>query len=328
MCSQKLNPQNTNKTSKIRQTYAREAKPKKEGVLRQKDVLSDRDFFANIGVWPGSLIMDPKGWLENFSQDDNPLALELLNSFTYFNSSQVQKLISTGFMRIGSLDLDESNVRDLESRWEKFCQDVVVSYPVSIPANPSDSGHMFVRVLREQFDINDEQICEPTELLRKLIKARHPFPVVFVDDFSGTGTQFIRTVNEMKRVVRWRRKTSVSAELARLGAKDAYCVSAVITEPGRIAIHSKTGFRVSGGNVLPSTASVLDKETHLVPPAMRPKLKDFIERYSRVAGIRAEEAFGFRRSGLAIAFDHGTPNNTLPIFSWQENGWKPLIVRP
>jgi hypothetical protein len=296
--------------------------------VRQNNVLDDRDFFANIGVWPGALLMDPKGWLSNFAEADRALAVELLNSFTYFNATQVQKLISTGFMRIGSLDLNETNVHDVESRWKKFCESVMVSYPVSIPANPTDSGHMFVRVLREQFGINDNQICEPYELLRRLVRAKKPFPVVFVDDFSGTGTQFIRTVAEVKIVGRWRKKTSISAQLDRLQATQSYCVSAVITEPGRVAIHSKTSFRVSGGNVLPSSASALDTSTHLVPSSMRPKWREFVERYSRVAGIPAGKAFGFRRSGLAIAFEHGTPNNSLPIFSWQENGWKPLIVRP
>lgn len=296
--------------------------------MTEKEIIRDRSFLSSINFWPNSLLVDPAGWLTNFDDSDRSIARELLDSFTYFNSLQVQKLISTGFMRLSSRGLDESNVSTLEERWAKFLDTVVISYPVSMPvANPSDSGHMFVRVLRDQFHIPDTRILEPKRLHAILVDAKQPFPIVFVDDFSGTGNQFIRTIQADFSSASGRTST-IDDEVGRLGSEQAFCVSAVITASGHSKINTSTNFIVSGGNVLPPSASILDAETHLVSKANRPHVQGFVKRYSRVAGIPRAQAFGYRRSGLAIAFEHGTPNNSVPLFYWKENGWKPLIRRP
>jgi hypothetical protein len=37
---------------------------------------------------------------------------------------------------------------------------------------------------------------------------------------------------------------------------------------------------------------------------------------------------GFHGLGLTVAFEHGIPDASLPIFFSERNGWKPLMRRP
>ena len=36
---------------------------------------------------------------------------------------------------------------------------------------------------------------------------------------------------------------------------------------------------------------------------------------------------GFAKLGLALAFEHGVPDATLPLFYWDGPGWEPLMRR-
>ena len=63
---------------------------------------------------------------------------------------------------------------------------------------PTDSGHIFARKLRDRFGIPEDQIFRP----RFALEQRSMFSrFVFIDDFAGSGNQFIET---------WRTKHNVS----------------------------------------------------------------------------------------------------------------------
>jgi hypothetical protein len=63
-------------------------------------------------------------------------------------------------------------------------------------------------------------------------------------------------------------------------------------------------------------------------PALKAQLAEQYEALCRRVGIGGSVgADGFGRLGLAYAFAHGTPNNTLPIY-WQETReWTPMVDR-
>jgi len=37
---------------------------------------------------------------------------------------------------------------------------------------------------------------------------------------------------------------------------------------------------------------------------------------------------GFHRLGLCLALHHKTPDATIPLLYWNQNGWQPLVRRP
>jgi hypothetical protein len=243
--------------------------------------------------------------MTNFSNEDLDVATALLRTFVYMNQDMIEKLSTSAYIRLSALKADSDTAEQIEPEWARFSSRVLISHPVSIPANSADSGHMFVRVLRDHAAIDEGRILNPDELAVELHRRVESVPVVFADDFSGTGTQ-----------------------VERLGGEDYYYVPAVISHAARIRVNAESRFRVSAGNVLPESASALHPRTYLVPAAMRSRLSDFIAKYSDLAGIPVPDRYGYKDSALAIAFAHGVPNNSLPIFSWKDNGWIPLIARP
>jgi hypothetical protein len=44
-------------------------------------------------------------------------------------------------------------------------------------------------------------------------------------------------------------------------------------------------------------------------------------------GGKSVSAYGFLDQALTYAFAHGTPNNTLPVFWFQNEQWTPLVNR-
>jgi hypothetical protein len=301
-------------------------RPKGVGVIYD-DVVDLRSYFSEIGLWPNQLALNPRGWMTNFSNEDLDVATALLRTFVYMNQDMIEKLSTSAYIRLSALKADSDTAEQIEPEWARFSSRVLISHPVSIPANSADSGHMFVRVLRDHAAIDEGRILNPDELAVELHRRVESVPVVFADDFSGTGTQFLRTLNA-DRPDGSGGATSIAAEVERLEGEDYYYVPAVISHAARIRVNAESRFRVSAGNVLPESASALHPRTYLVPAAMRSRLSDFIAKYSDLAGIPVPDRYGYKDSALAIAFAHGVPNNSLPIFSWKDNGWIPLIARP
>lgn len=58
--------------------------------------------------------------------------------------------------------------------------------------NDTDSGYMFARMARQQLGLDERQIMSNREALETLLR-EGPRPVVFVNDFVGSGDQFIST---------------------------------------------------------------------------------------------------------------------------------------
>lgn len=86
-----------------------------------------------------------------------------------------------------------------QTKWRLFVESVVVTYVTGEIPNPSDSGFGFARRARQLLEIDEARIMDPSDAVRRLM--RQPGPILFVDDFVGSGSQFSAT---------WRRPVEVS----------------------------------------------------------------------------------------------------------------------
>src|SRR5262249_49893615 len=110
--------------------------------------------------------------------------------------------------------------------------------------------------------------------------------------------------------------------------------------PGRIPRHAprtvqSSGKEVEPGDVrkrrrsrlvrptrlLPSESSANHPASLLRPDGLRAKSARFVEESSDRARIPAGKRWGYANLGLALAFQHGVPDATLPILWWEDNGW-------
>ena len=103
-------------------------------------------FLMDIGVWPVRERMDPYGWLENFSDNERPFALNLLNVFLYYNDQLVDALFHGVVQRLSAyISAPATSPQEARSRWYTFFAAVRVTYVEGEDPNTTDSGKLFTR---------------------------------------------------------------------------------------------------------------------------------------------------------------------------------------
>jgi hypothetical protein len=176
----------------------------------------------------------------------------------------------------------------------------------------------------------EEQILTPGDALSEI--ATGPRPVIFVDDFVGTGNQFTGTwFREV--VTRSGTKTSFNAIAGVRGMRFYYC-QVLCTQDGmkEISLQCPT-VELSPGHVLDETYSALSPNSRIWPTDLKSSAIDFVETASKRAGIpdtdggSPDDWRGFEKKGLNLALLDTIPDSTLGMLRWNKNGWKPLMVK-
>ncbi len=292
--------------------------------------LDTRDFFSNVAIWPQQpREVDHRGWLGNFrDESDRAIAAQLLDSYLLISTAQAEKMMTSAFHSLAPTraDLFTSTPDEYQNAWSQFREHVAVTFP-SHRNNPAGSGHLFVRAAREIVPDPAKQLFDPSALVVALASTKAPTRVVFVDDFSGTGNQFTST---------WLQKhplpdgsESSFAALALEGViMEAFFIPSVATwrAKSRIAEMAPT-VQVKPAHLLPPRYSAMDASTSLVTAESRGELHDFLVRYAASAGYSDQHVYGYEECGLALSFEHSTPDNTLPIFNGgprRPAAWRPL----
>jgi hypothetical protein len=294
-------------------------------------VLGKCDSFVDFQLWPIQTTLNPEGWLKNFLSDELEHAYHLLNSFTFYSEQLVRELFLAGFQNISCIRRKPGlSFAEQQSAWRSFCSEVLVTFVTGEQPNPTDSGHLFTRIVRQHLRISERRIVEPQVALRSLVEGSQK-PILFVDDFVGSGAQFVAT---------WRRPYDVGMvghmsfeRFANWKGGAYYYCPAICTALGtrEISNYCPT-VQLSPGNMLGRRYSAVEPDSVVWPENLLPTGASFIETASRRAGIPATDGGrndwrGFNKLGLCVGFNHSVPDATLPLFYWEKNGWIPLLRR-
>lgn len=291
-------------------------------MLTKEFILSKCDYFVDVQLWPLKSNISTELWLSNFQDDEMEHAVHLLNSFLYFSDQLVNTMFAAGFQMLSNIIRKKGDsLLTARTNWSSFFDNLVITTVTGEIPNISDSGYSFARKARQLLGVDESRLMSQEDCIKLLIDKGHR-PVIFVDDFIGSGNQFIET---------WNRKISVSnssmvsyKDLSSMHGSRFYYCPVICTEYGynRIlrACPEVVLFPV---HVLSQRYCALANDSIVWPDHLRKTAKKFLETASKRAGISDWQ--GFHRLGLAIAFEHGVPDATLPIFYWEDNGWKPLV---
>lgn len=300
--------------------------------------LADREFvlakcayFVDVHVWPRTTMLSPLPWLENFTEDELPYAVHLLDAFLFFSNDLTDALLKGAFSDLSRRVVDhDAPLARAEAQWNDFLRSVLVTFPTGEQPNVTDSGLAFARKARQVLEIPESRIMSPDEALA-FVERVGPRPVVFLDDFVGTGNQFLAT---------WTRNYSPASQFRSFAEASAqfqvtaYYTPILASQSGVEAIRAQAPDAcVAPAHLLPPEYSALHADSLLWPASERESARNAIEAASRRAGIpdtngsSTEDWQGFGRLGLAVAFQHGVPDATLPLFYWNENDWHPLVRR-
>jgi len=282
-----------------------------------------------LNGWPSSKI-DPNGWLQNFEQADRCFAAHMLGRFMLFSDELVDALFLSAFQSLSNIIRQGWRHRLEANRlWNSFLNRAYITIVQGETPNPSDSGFLFARKARQVLGMPEDQLLAPNDAL-KAVADGFDGPIIFVDDFAGSGEQFLST---------WKRKRDIPGH-GQIAFKDmpkradqliVYCNS-ILTEFGRDRITADyPEILLVTGNVIPRSYSWTHDTSVLWPADERRLGTAFIKRVSEAIGFGDDNGGeqdwqGFNKLGLGFAFEHSTPDATLPIFHCNQN-WRPLVRR-
>lgn len=284
-------------------------------------------FFRDFAVWPTYEKFDTAGWFKNFNDDELPTAQRLLSSFAFFNKqltvalfrSSIQNYLAHARVHLSPFDPRDPGL--LSGFGFVLCE--------GEEPHPTDSGHLFARILRDEFDVPEQNILKPN----LSVKSRWLRHIVVFDDFCGSGNQFISTLENIHEDPPWR--GSILGEAAARNISLGYC-TCIMTQ------YAAERIRIRNPDVFVSAAHMVGPEANVSLPTSRvwkglsadeaTRHIQVIKTASARAGYFASDGSqddwrGFHSLGLNIAFDHGIPDACLPIFFSSRNGWQPLIKR-
>lgn len=284
-----------------------------------------------MALWPGLQQLNPERWLRNFAEADQPLALHLLNSFVHLAEPVTMQLFKAAFHSISSrFYRPGGNFVPMRNAWRNFRNTVVVTHVTGETPSSADSGHMFVRHARDFLGIDQEQIIELPELLQRL-GGGATFPLLIVDDFSGSGEQFMKWWGRPLAGLPTARNSLAKVAKGR-NLQVYFCVAAATAYARDRLLERCPEVALVAGNLLPFENSILHPESNVWPKGLHKAGVDMVQRYSlqyKIPDTNGGDSDwrGFHKLGLCFTFSHATPDATIPLFTWAQNGWQPLFRR-
>lgn len=283
-------------------------------------------YFREFAVWPVFSELDSERWLANFQADERRVAERLLTNFCYFNEQMTDALLKSAIQRYFGTLADQENppVRKIDD----YVGETAFVICEGEQPHPTDSGHLFARKLRDRLGVPESQIFSPSAAIDSASRFSR---FVFVDDFTGSGNQFLDTWKAQHRV--GTQDTSFKELSNQTSLSFAYCCCIAASK-------ANTEISKFAQNVALHPAHQLSEDSNAVSPTSRiwegldaPAAIQKVKQASTRAGYGAEDCGqddwrGFHCLGLTLAFNHGIPDASLPIFFSQRNGWNPLITRP
>lgn len=288
----------------------------------QEEVLSKCKAFKACSLWPIEPKIRPVAWLNNFEDEDKEIASLLLDCFIYYKSDYVDALLTSAYHSISDLniDLEGTNI-------ESFVSSAVFTIITGETPNLTDSGHIMIRRVRQILRIPEAQIVN----LESAIKhAKNGGTVIFLDDFVGSGNQFIET---WQRLYGRSDPQSFKSIFENTNFVSIY-ITLIAAEKGLVEINREApSVYVSHAHVLTNKSSIFGIELRGITQI---ELDVFLTKYSLrltpkeqyIARSPQFLKYGYHGIGALLGFEHSIPDATLPIF-WAPgtNGWVPLVER-
>ena len=233
------------------------------------------DYFATVQLWPLKDVLDPERWLKNFKGAEIDYAVHLLNQFLYFGEPLVDSIFAAAFQSLSRAVVKPGDpLKTSQENWRSFVDSVIIVNVTGEIPNPAESGYAFARKSRQILGIREDQIMDSRKAIETL-RSKSLRPVVFVDDFVGTGNQFRTT---------WERE-NFRVVASEFPSSFYYC-PAFCTERGARELERHCPeVKIYPGHLIPARYSAVARDSILWRPDQAGGAIEFLRRASERAGI-------------------------------------------
>jgi hypothetical protein len=307
------------------------ARPTAESLIVQRCI-----FLAKAHVWPHTSAIDARKWLTNFqSKEEKAVAYELLKAFMFFPERMTRELLKSAFQRIINHIINfEQPIGNMVSTWHQVVERMIIIPVRAGDFNPTESGYQYARLARNTFDLPEEKFPSITKTLLSLhapLQQGTSRPIiVFVDDFVGSGEQFIK-LWESEQEFQYGLELSFKDVVNSSGASVFYC-PLIATSYGLVKIRAKCGeqVKICPAHIISDDYNALAKNSRvwstadlqLSGPSI---LASIAQRFGMPEDDSTDDWRGYHRLGLGLVLHDSMPDACLGVLRFKENGWKPLF---
>lgn len=288
----------------------------------------ERSFsLISSGIWAGMTQPQLRAWLNNFTGErESYFAACILDALIYRSSQQTVALMDHMLQRAlpnlaqacGIMQEQALGWREPLSKGRRRDDPGIRLVPVIRPDDPpTKSGPVIARMYKRDIGLSERWFIWPNQIEDAVAAGIDSF--LFVDDFLGTGTQFLRFIHQHNLDVLLKDRTAIYAPL-------------VAHQQGLTALAKSVPWlrvccveRLSNSYCLLSSGSQTFNDGANVPATARAFYFDMLR--NREMRFSRTYAAGFGRLSLAYVFEHATPNNCLPLLWSSSRGWQPLFQR-
>jgi len=274
------------------------------------------------GIWEGVDGSRVNDWFRQFEEADCALlGACLLDNLTYRSKQQVLALFKAALTTSQLLSSDTSSdlmiIEALRGRRDPGIRLIPV---ISPDQPPTKSGPYMLRLLSRGLRIREKWMVWTSELGSV---PENVHSVIAVDDFCGSGKQFVERFLALPEVAEFRR--------CRPECKFIYVAAAAHRDGIGSIREAAQDVEIVSGEILSTEHHFFDGTVlnQYQSDGLKAALLDQHDRMLAQVHLNGSVGkFGFGSLGLTYAFAHGTPNNTLPVL-WYDNtdGWTSLLDR-
>ena len=288
------------------------------------EVLAKCDVLKKATFWAPEPRIRPRAWIRNFDEVDRPLAALLLDRFVFYNQRFTDALLVASYQSIGDGLSKGPNAPPVPDLLRALASAVFSPVTGESP-NPTDSGYLLCRKARQLLSIPENLIVNTDIALTHAYWGR---PIVFLDDFVGSGDQFLKTWNRVtlnRSFVDAKAKTRFIAIYITLVTTDwgLQNIYKQVPDVAVCATHVLEDKNTVAGLIQGNLVSSFELDAFLSKYAQRLTPKELY-----ISNDTEYLKYGYKKRGLLFGFEHSIPDATLPVF-WSpgNNNWEPLIER-
>ncbi|MFI8609705.1 hypothetical protein ACIGFL_15465 [Pseudomonas sp. NPDC077649] len=296
------------------------------GIIFFENVITSTKTLISSGLWKEVNLRTLQDWIEHFETDqEKVLCGLLLDSLIFRSRAQTQALLSNvieksipQLIQSSHPEVASSLHKTLTAKYPGKEREKIIIVPVIRDIDPpTKSGPLVARLYKKDIGVNEKFMEWPWKLQTKAEQANI---VIFIDDFVGTGDQFL----EFFKLFFPNQTTHKDIEYiyAPLGACKTG-LDKIKEEIPRIKICQAETILPENKffSGLPMRYKGLDEE---FVQSMKVTYEEFLK---KVGLGKLKDKFGYGELELTYAYAHGTPNATLPILWAANEQYQPIFSR-
>ena len=283
---------------------------------------------VRFNLWPDREHLDHSAWLKNFTDEERPYAINILNVHIHYNEKLTNALFQAAVHALSAeWTADCKSPSEASRQWASFLSSVVVTYIQDETPSAVGSGRLFANKARNVLGIDEAQILDPTDALIKL-KGDKRTVGLLVDDFVGSGRQAIDHWHRFHSIYEGSSARTSFGKVVREQESRVYYTPLIATKYGIGQIRERCPhLKLRPAHVLDERYSLTSKDSKLWPEQLKSTAFEVLQAASKRAGIDEDTWRGHHDLSLALSFHHCVPDATMPLIYWEQGGWKPLLRR-